>query len=465
MGRRGPRHVTFENADIDDQVLLKSDGFPTYHLAVVVDDHLMEISDVIRSEEWIPSTPKHLALYHGIRLAAAAIRPCALPSSAPTIRSSASAAARATCSSTASSDISRRRSSTRWRCWDGHPVTARRSSLPTSSASGSASIASTPRRRSSIRSGSTISTACTSGDGHRGARRGTRIPPHRYQQGRAAFAVPMLRERMVTLADATRLCAPLLGDVASIPSVEFPPKKVDQARRWRSSMPHRRGRRRRPRGSGGPARAHPDGRRGGRIQAARRVSRPLCRRPRQSRRAAGDRVDGVPRSGRHARSDSATPAPVSADRAATSQPELFDTGRGRRRRDSRRVGPAVRRATGTRGRRTPAGATTGAMRGASAARAAQGRRAAPAEVPASLGAAVMPARDGWGQAHRIGRPRDRDGRRDRSATRPPSSEPMRCGRVRLRGRDRNADDDRAHGPQRREQRETRKARRSRPGSG
>lgn len=55
--------VRFDNADIDDQVLLKSDGFPTYHLAVVVDDHLMEITHVIRSDEWIPSTPKHLALY------------------------------------------------------------------------------------------------------------------------------------------------------------------------------------------------------------------------------------------------------------------------------------------------------------------------------------------------------------------------------------------------------------------
>jgi glutamyl-tRNA synthetase len=56
--------VRFDNANIDDQVLLKSDGFPTYHLAVVVDDHLMDITHVIRSEEWIPSTPKHLALYH-----------------------------------------------------------------------------------------------------------------------------------------------------------------------------------------------------------------------------------------------------------------------------------------------------------------------------------------------------------------------------------------------------------------
>jgi glutamyl-tRNA synthetase len=49
--------------DSDDQVIIKSDGFPTYHLAVVVDDHLMEISHVIRAEEWISSVPKHLTLY------------------------------------------------------------------------------------------------------------------------------------------------------------------------------------------------------------------------------------------------------------------------------------------------------------------------------------------------------------------------------------------------------------------
>ncbi|MHB8717734.1 MAG: glutamate--tRNA ligase [Candidatus Dormibacteria bacterium] len=58
--------ISFDNDDIDDSVLLKSDGFPTYHLAVVVDDHLMEITDVIRSDEWIPSTPKHLALYSAL---------------------------------------------------------------------------------------------------------------------------------------------------------------------------------------------------------------------------------------------------------------------------------------------------------------------------------------------------------------------------------------------------------------
>jgi len=48
---------------VDDQVLLKSDGFPTYHLAAVVDDHYMKISHVIRGEEWLPSTPKHILLY------------------------------------------------------------------------------------------------------------------------------------------------------------------------------------------------------------------------------------------------------------------------------------------------------------------------------------------------------------------------------------------------------------------
>ncbi len=48
---------------VDDQVIIKSDGFPTYHLAVVVDDHYMHISHVIRGEEWLPSTPKHLLLY------------------------------------------------------------------------------------------------------------------------------------------------------------------------------------------------------------------------------------------------------------------------------------------------------------------------------------------------------------------------------------------------------------------
>lgn len=54
--------VSIHTSTVDDQVLLKSDGFPTYHLAAVVDDHLMEITHVIRGEEWLTSTPKHLLL-------------------------------------------------------------------------------------------------------------------------------------------------------------------------------------------------------------------------------------------------------------------------------------------------------------------------------------------------------------------------------------------------------------------
>lgn len=55
--------ITTPWADIDDQVLLKSDGFPTYHLANVVDDYLMGITHVIRGDEWLTSTPKHILLY------------------------------------------------------------------------------------------------------------------------------------------------------------------------------------------------------------------------------------------------------------------------------------------------------------------------------------------------------------------------------------------------------------------
>ncbi|OGN55705.1 MAG: glutamate--tRNA ligase [Chlamydiae bacterium RIFCSPHIGHO2_12_FULL_44_59] len=55
--------ITVPWADVDDQVLLKSDGYPTYHLANVVDDHLMRITHVIRGDEWMSSTPKHIFLY------------------------------------------------------------------------------------------------------------------------------------------------------------------------------------------------------------------------------------------------------------------------------------------------------------------------------------------------------------------------------------------------------------------
>jgi len=55
--------IEFETDIVDDQILIKSDGFPTYHLANVVDDYLMEITHVIRGEEWLSSTPKHVLLY------------------------------------------------------------------------------------------------------------------------------------------------------------------------------------------------------------------------------------------------------------------------------------------------------------------------------------------------------------------------------------------------------------------
>jgi len=55
--------LTFDNAQVDDQVLLKMDGFPTYHLAVVVDDHLQGVTHVLRGDDWLPSAPKHVLLY------------------------------------------------------------------------------------------------------------------------------------------------------------------------------------------------------------------------------------------------------------------------------------------------------------------------------------------------------------------------------------------------------------------
>lgn len=55
--------IVFDNDSVDDQVIMKGDGYPTYHFANVVDDYLMRITHVIRGEEWLPSVPKHLLLY------------------------------------------------------------------------------------------------------------------------------------------------------------------------------------------------------------------------------------------------------------------------------------------------------------------------------------------------------------------------------------------------------------------
>ena len=58
--------ISYPNKEIDDKVLMKSNGIPTYHLAVVIDDHLMKISHVLRGVEWISSTPVHLQLYQAL---------------------------------------------------------------------------------------------------------------------------------------------------------------------------------------------------------------------------------------------------------------------------------------------------------------------------------------------------------------------------------------------------------------
>jgi glutamyl-tRNA synthetase len=58
--------ITFENSTLDDFVLLKSDGYPTYHLANIADDHAMEISHVLRADEWLSSTPRHVLLYQAL---------------------------------------------------------------------------------------------------------------------------------------------------------------------------------------------------------------------------------------------------------------------------------------------------------------------------------------------------------------------------------------------------------------
>ena len=63
---RGGDQITVRNEDLYDIVLVKSDGMPVYHLAHLIDDHLMRISHVIRGEEWVPSTPYHVLIYRAL---------------------------------------------------------------------------------------------------------------------------------------------------------------------------------------------------------------------------------------------------------------------------------------------------------------------------------------------------------------------------------------------------------------
>ncbi len=62
----GGKEISFENKDIEDFIILKGDGYPTYHLASVIDDYMMNITHVIRGEDWISSTPKHIMLYSAL---------------------------------------------------------------------------------------------------------------------------------------------------------------------------------------------------------------------------------------------------------------------------------------------------------------------------------------------------------------------------------------------------------------
>ncbi|MFI5287743.1 MAG: glutamate--tRNA ligase [Candidatus Dormibacteria bacterium] len=219
--------VSFDNADIDDQVLLKSDGFPTYHLAVVVDDHLMEISHVIRSDEWIPSTPKHLALYAAFGWDAPRFAhvPAVLGPD--------------------HQKLSKRRGARNvleygelgylpgaivntiallgWSSGDAQEVftldeLVERFTLDRVNA---APAIFDPKRLDDLNGihirRMSVDELVEALEYH--------LPGTSKETRRAL--VPLLRDRMVTLADATRLCAPLLGEVSIDPTAEFPPKKID----------------------------------------------------------------------------------------------------------------------------------------------------------------------------------------------------------------------------------------------
>jgi glutamyl-tRNA synthetase len=221
-------HVRFENADIDDQILLKSDGFPTYHLAVVVDDHLMEISDVIRSEEWIPSTPKHLAIYNAFGWAPPRFAHVPAVLGPDHQKLSKRRGARNVLEygerGYLPAAIVNAIALLGWSSGDEEEVftleqLCERFSLERVNA---APAIFDPKRLDDL-NGIHIRRMETDA-----LVEALEFPLTGTSKEVRRSLVPLLRERMVTLADATRLCAPLLGDLVLDPSVEFPPKKVDQ---------------------------------------------------------------------------------------------------------------------------------------------------------------------------------------------------------------------------------------------
>ena len=222
-------HVSFDNADIDDQVLLKSDGFPTYHLAVVVDDHLMGVSHVIRSDEWIPSTPKHLALYaaFGWDVPRFAHVPAVLGPDHQKLskRRGARNVLEYGELGYLPSAIVNTIALLGWSSGDEQEVFTLEELVArfTLDRVNAAPAIFDPKRLDDL-NGIHIRRMTTDE-----LVEALEYPlPGTSKETRRAL-VPLLRDRMVTLADATHLCAPLLGDVTVDPSVEFPPKKVDQA--------------------------------------------------------------------------------------------------------------------------------------------------------------------------------------------------------------------------------------------
>jgi len=221
--------VRFDNADIDDQVLLKSDGYPTYHLAVVVDDHLMEISDVIRSDEWIPSTPKHLAIYaaSGWTPPRFAHVPAVLGPDHQKLskRRGARNVLEYGELGYLPSAIVNAMALLGWSAGDVQEVFSPEELCErfTLERVNPAPAIFDPRRLDDLNG---VHIRRMDADDLVEALE-FHLPGTSKDTRRTL--VPMLRDRMVTLADATRLCAPLLHDVTIGPDVVFPPRKVDQA--------------------------------------------------------------------------------------------------------------------------------------------------------------------------------------------------------------------------------------------
>ncbi len=221
--------VCFDNAEIDDSVLLKSDGFPTYHLANVVDDHLMQISHVIRAEEWIPSTPKHLALYAALGWEPPMFAHVPVVLGDDRLKLSKRRGAR---------------SVLEYRDLGYLPAALANAMALLGWSSGSEDEVFTLPELVERFSIERVNPAPAVFDPQRlDALQGLHVrrlapeelaallepwlPGTTPEQRRAL--VPLLQERITTLADARDLAAPLLGDAPWDPEVQFPPRKVDAA--------------------------------------------------------------------------------------------------------------------------------------------------------------------------------------------------------------------------------------------